>query len=83
MSALQKLPNIGQVAEALLLDAGIDTPEKLIEIGSKEAFLRIRLNDQTACLHMLYGIEGAVEGIRDNDLSAETKQDLKAFYKTL
>ena len=83
MSALQKLPNIGQVAEALLLDAGVDTPEELIRIGSKEAFLRIRIKDQTACLHMLYGIEGAVEGIRDNDLSAEIKQDLKAFYKTL
>ena len=83
MSALQKLPNIGQVAEALLLDAGIDTPEELIRVGSKEAFLRIRIKDQTACLHMLYGIEGAVEGIRDNDLSAEIKQDLKAFYKTL
>lgn len=83
MSDLQKLPNIGKTAESMLMDAGIHSPEELIRIGSKEAFLRIRLNDQTACLHMLYGLEGAIEGIRDADLSEETKQNLKAFYKTL
>ena len=83
MSTLQKLPNIGKVAEALLLDSGISTPKELISLGSKEAFLRIRLQDPTACLHMLYGLEGAAQGIPDTKLSDETKQDLKAFFKTL
>ncbi len=83
MSELQKLPNIGKVTATLLLDAEINTPEKLVCLGSKEAFLRIRLLDPTACLHMLYGLEGAVQGIRDTDLPIETKQDLKSFYKTL
>jgi len=83
MNELQKLPNIGKVVATLLLDAEINTPEKLVDLGSKEAFLRIRLLDPTACLHMLYGLEGAVQGIRDTHLSIETKQDLKAFYKTL
>ena len=83
MGILQKLPNIGKVAESLLIDAGIHSPEELLSMGSKEAFLRIRLKDQTVCLHMLYGLEGAVQGIPDTELSAETKQDLKKFYKTL
>lgn len=83
MSDLQSMPNIGKVAEALLINAGIDTPEKLKGIGSKEAFIKIRLLDPTACLHMLYGLEGAVQGIKDTGLSSETKQDLKAFYKKL
>jgi len=83
MSTLQRLPNIGKVAEALLLASGISTPEELISLGSKEAFLRIRLQDPTACLHMLYGLEGAVEGIPDTQLCEETKQELKAFFKTL
>ena len=83
MSELQKLPNIGKITATLLLDAEINTPEKLVDLGSKEAFLRIRLLDPTACLHMLYGLEGAVQGIRDTDLSIETKQDLKSFYKKL
>ena len=83
MTALQKLPNIGKVAEDLLIKAGIDTPEKLISIGSREAFLKIRLYDSTACIHMLYGLEGAVQGIRDNDLSDEDKQSLKSFFRSL
>lgn len=83
MSELQKLPNIGSVAEKLLIQAGIVTPEMLRSLGSKEAFLRIRLQDPTACIHMLYGIEGAVEGIRDTDLPEKVKQELKAFYRSL
>ena len=83
MGTLQKLPNIGKVAEALLIESGIDTPQKLLGIGSKEAFLKIRLLDPTACLHMLYGLEGAVQGIRDTELSQETKNDLKVFYNSL
>lgn len=83
MGTLQNLPNIGKVAAALLTATEINTPEKLINIGSKEAFLRIRLLDPTACLHMLYGLEGAVQGIRDTELSTETKQDLKEFFNDL
>jgi hypothetical protein len=32
---------------------------------------------------MLYGIEGAIEGIRDTELKISTKEDLKSFFKTL
>jgi DNA transformation protein len=83
MNELQKLPNIGKFAEKLLIKAGIDTPEKLIEIGSKEAFVRIKMIDPTVCLHMLYGLEGAVEGIRDTELSFETKKELTGFFRAL
>jgi len=83
MSSLQSMPNIGKVAEALLAEAGITTPEMLIKTGSKEAFIKIRLIDPTVCLHMLYGLEGAVEGIRDSMLSTETKRELTAFFKSL
>lgn len=81
MSTLQKLQNIGRVTEKLLSAVEINTPEKLIEMGSKEAFLGIRVLDPTACLNMLYGLEGAVQGIKDTELSIETRQDLKTFYK--
>lgn len=80
MGQLQKLPNIGKVVEGLLTAVEINTPEELLTIGSKEAFLRIRSVDPTACLNMLYGLEGAVQGIRDTKLSPETKQDLKTFF---
>ncbi|MEZ7893045.1 MAG: TfoX/Sxy family protein [Candidatus Wallbacteria bacterium] len=83
MSKLIEMPNIGKVAENLLIKTGIDTPEKLIAIGSKEAFLKIRNIDPSACLHMLYGLEGAVLGIRDTKLSPEKKLELKEFFYSL
>lgn len=83
MGILSKLPNISTVTEGKLNDIGIETPEQLKKLGSKEAFLRIRGNDPSACLHMLYGLEGAVQGIRDTDLSEDIKQDLKRFFKTI
>lgn len=84
METLSSLPNVGKVLESNLNAIGIYTPEQLIEIGSKEAFMRIRLKvDDGACLHMLYGIQGAIERIKDNELSENTKNDLREFYKSL
>lgn len=84
MSALSALPNVGKVLEANLIRAGITTPEQLRSIGAEEAFLRIRLRaDAGACLNMLYGIEGAVEGIQDKYLPEPTKEKLRKFYNAI
>lgn len=84
MGALSSLPNVGKVLEKNLNEIGIYTQEQLVETGSKEAFLRIRLEvDDGACLHMLYGIQGAIENIRDTQLPESTKQDLREFYNSL
>jgi DNA transformation protein len=84
MSELSKLPNVGKVLEENLMAVGIETPEQLLEIGAKEAFRRVRLQrDPGACLHMLYGIQGAILGISDKLLPADIKQELKAFFHSL
>lgn len=84
MGELSSLPNVGKVLEKNLNAVGIHTREQLIQIGSKEAFSRIRMQvDDGACLHMLYGIQGAIENIRDTQLSDDTKQELKVFYNLL
>lgn len=84
MDELLKLPNVGKVLAEHLKAVGIETPEQLCAAGAKEAFLRIRAQrDPGACLHMLYGIAGAILGIPDTLLPGETKQDLKAFHKAL
>ena len=84
MGRLSELPNVGKVLEANLLLAGIKTPEELKSIGAEEAFLRILAHaDSTACLHMLYGIQGAIENIPDKYLAQNTKEKLKIFYKSL
>lgn len=83
MSELSKLPNIGKVQVERLTQAGIKTAEDLDNIGSKEAFLRLRINDPDACYNNLCALEGAVQRIRWHNLSKDTKEDLKKFYNNL
>lgn len=84
METLSELPNVGKVLEADLRAVGIETPKQLREVGAEEVFMRIRLQrDPGACLHMLYGIQGAVLGISDRLLPSETKEELRAFYRSL
>ncbi|MGG3455085.1 TfoX/Sxy family protein [Paenibacillus rhizolycopersici] len=77
---LQDLPNISTVIARNLRQAGLETPDQLYAMGSKEAFVRIKLQDPTACLNMLYALEGAIRGIRWHQMDAEVKSELKAFF---
>ena len=77
---LRELPNIGAHAEQQLTEVGIDTAEALIEAGAEQAWLRVKTIDPGVCLHMLYGLEGAVQGIPKKNLSPERKAELKAFF---
>ena len=83
MSTLTDLPNVGKVLAQNLRAVGIDTPEQLRELGTQEAFRRIRAIDPGACIQMLYGLHGAVLGIRDRDLPAEAKLELRQFIDGL
>ncbi len=83
MGELLGLPNVGKVLEKLLIDSGINTGEQLKNMGAEEAFVRIRLQDPTACIRMLYGLQGAIEGVKDTTLSDATKEKLKHFYNSL
>ncbi|MBC8570396.1 TfoX/Sxy family protein [Zongyangia hominis] len=83
MASLKELPNIGPVLEEKLREVGIDTPKALRETGSREAFVRIRLKDPTACLHMLSALEGAVRGIPKKELPQDVRQELKTFFNSL
>ena len=80
MGELASLPNIGKDTEEKLNKVGITTAAQLRETGSKKAWLMIRSIDETACLHRLYGLEGAVLGVKKSALPAETKKNLKEFY---
>ena len=48
MAKLSDLQNIGKVLEARLVEAGVDTPETLRELGSREALVRLRKADPGA-----------------------------------
>jgi DNA transformation protein len=80
MSKLSSMPNIAKILEDKLQKVGINSSEELIEIGSKEAFLRIRAEDNSACLNMLCALEGAIQGVRWHGLDDSTKKSLKEFF---
>ena len=81
MGELSKLPNIGEFIEKQLNEVGISTYEELKNVGAKEAWLRIKSIDDSACIHRLYALEGAINGIKKSQLSEEVKAELKEFYK--
>jgi DNA transformation protein and related proteins len=78
---LKNRVNIGKDTESKLIRAGIDTFEKLEAMGSEKAFLRLQTIDPGACLCLLYGLEGAIEGIKTKELTAKKKQELQQFFK--
>ena len=81
MGQLSKLPNIGKIVEAQLIQVGISTPDELKNIGSREAWLRIRKIDESACINRLMALEGAIQNVNKKMLSDEVKNDLKEFYQ--
>lgn len=77
---LTQLPNIGKVVAEKLIQVGITTPEELRDIGAEQAFIRLQTIDEGACLCILQGLEGAVQGIRWHNLPKERKEELKHFF---
>ncbi|MBQ6138487.1 MAG: TfoX/Sxy family protein [Methanobrevibacter sp.] len=82
MGELSKLPNIGKVLEKQLNDVGINTIDDLINLGSKETWLKIKEIDDSACLNRLMALEGAIQNIRWHNLSEEDKDNLRDFYNS-
>lgn len=82
MGELSKLPNIGKVVEKQLNEVGINTVDDLINIGSKEAWLKIKKIDESACINRLMVLEGAIQNIRWHNLSDDDKENLKEFYNS-
>ncbi len=85
-NSLRGLPNIGKTLEEKLIKAGIASADQLKEMGSLEAFRRIRAGvDTSSCLSMLFALEGAVQGIRWHELHKEFRdkltQEAKKFIR--
>ncbi len=81
MGELSNLPNIGKTVEEQLIRVGINTALELKRIGAKEAWLKIQEIDESACIHRLMALEGAIQGVKKTMLSDEVKADMKEFYQ--
>ena len=80
-SDLNLQPNIGKDTENKLIQVGISSIAELVAAGTEQAFLRLQTIDPGACIQLLYGIEGAIEGIQANKLSHDKKQELREFHR--
>lgn len=79
MAELTEMMNIGKEMAKKLTAVGIDSSEKLIETGSKQAFLQLKQEYPSVCLVHLYTLEGAITDAEFNCLSEEKKKELKEF----
>jgi len=82
VAELISMRNIGKEMEKKLKSVDITTAEELRKVGSKEAFVRLKLyyaNICTICPVHLYTLEGAISGMEYNQLSESVKQNLKNF----
>jgi len=84
VTPLTSLPEIGPVTARLLTAVGLPDAESLRAAGTREAFRRIREQaDPGACIQLLYGLEGAVEGVPASRLAPDVKVDLRAWFRSL
>lgn len=81
MGELSKLPNIGKVVEDQLNEVGIHTLEELKAVGTEQAWLKIQEIDESACIHRLLALEGAIQGIKKTLLPEARKEELREFYQ--
>lgn len=79
MSELMDMMNIGKNMAKKLVAVGIVSSEKLIQAGSKQAFLQLKQEYPNVCLVHLYTLEGAITNTEFNCLSEEKKRELKEF----
>jgi len=82
----KQLRNVGPKLAAKLIEAGVDSPEKLRKLGAKKAFERMypggdSYGDFNAAY--LYALEGAIRDCDWLDIPDKIKQDYKAFAQRL
>ena len=83
MAELTSLRNIGKELDRKLKAVDIATAEELREVGSEEAFVRLKLRDPQVCLVHLYALEGAVSDREYNELPEDVKRRLKEISDRL
>lgn len=59
---LAVLPNLGPRSQQMLAAVGIDTWQRLRELGAVRAYLRVKRNGGNASLNLLWALEGALTG---------------------
>ena len=83
---VKQLRNVGPALAAKLVEAGIDSPEKLRRMGAKEAFKKMypggdSYGDFNAAY--LYALEGAIRDCDWLDIPESIKEEYKEYAQEL
>ena len=75
--------NIGKEMDKKLRSIGICSAEELVQTGSREAYLRLKLRYPNVCLVHLYTLQGAIDDVEYNRLPEQVRSNLKRFSDSL
>lgn len=75
---LADLPGISFLLAAELTKIGIRTPEALRRTTAAEAWRRLRASGYTHDSHVLFALEGAIQGVPWRELSPDQRHSLLA-----
>ena len=70
------LPNLGPKSVQMLASAGIHSLEQLQHLGSVAAYVRVKKVAPAASLNLLWALEGALTGLRWQDVAREHRTSL-------
>jgi DNA transformation protein len=75
---LRDLPNLGPASEAMLLAAGIATPDDLDRLGPVEAYLRAVHAGAPRHTMLLWSLDAALLGVDWRDVPLERRREVSA-----
>ena len=81
MQELSSLPNVSKLIKRKLNDVNIYHAEQLKEIGSREAFTKIKTAFPKSCIYFLFRLEGAVTDKKWYRLGKEKEKELGDYFK--
>ena len=82
MARLAELKNVGAKSAAWMIEIGVDTPERLAELGAVETYRRMKAaHPREVSLCAVWALQGAIDGIASHHLHPDIKQALKDAVK--
>ncbi len=80
---LRDLPNLNFQLETLLWEVGIKDEPSLKQLGAKACWLRLKERSPQLSIKVLFALEGAIAGLHEAALPAETRRELTIWFKEL
>jgi len=74
----ERMLNLGPVSRRWLERVGIRDLETLKTVGAVEAWHRVHETGVNPTLNLLYGLEGAIQGVRWDELDEQDRARLRA-----